>query len=49
MLLKTALNIKLDAEPQNAQRHTEFWASRPVRVIVIILLKTHSKATSTVS
>ncbi|KAJ7890502.1 fungal-specific transcription factor domain-containing protein [Mycena olivaceomarginata] len=29
MLLKTALNIKLDAEPQNAQRHTEFWASRP--------------------
>ncbi|KAJ7751165.1 glycoside hydrolase superfamily [Mycena olivaceomarginata] len=49
MLLKTALNIKLDAEPQNAQRHTEFWASRPVRVIVIILLKTHSKGTSTVS
>ncbi|KAJ7334168.1 fungal-specific transcription factor domain-containing protein [Mycena albidolilacea] len=29
MLLRTALNIKLDAEPQNAQRHTEFWASRP--------------------
>ncbi|KAJ7889902.1 hypothetical protein B0H14DRAFT_2285223, partial [Mycena olivaceomarginata] len=47
ILLKTALNIKLDAEPQNAQRHTEFWASRPVSVIVIILLKTHSKGTST--
>jgi hypothetical protein len=31
MLLQTALNIKLDVEPQNAQRHTEFWASRPVR------------------
>ncbi|KAJ6515140.1 fungal-specific transcription factor domain-containing protein [Mycena vitilis] len=29
MLLQTALNVKLDAEPQNARRHTEFWASRP--------------------
>ncbi|KAJ7898465.1 fungal-specific transcription factor domain-containing protein [Mycena leptocephala] len=29
MLLQTALNLKLDAEPQNARRHSEFWASRP--------------------
>ncbi|KAJ7442286.1 fungal-specific transcription factor domain-containing protein [Mycena latifolia] len=29
MLLQTALNIKLESEPQNARRHTEFWASRP--------------------
>ncbi|KAJ7765439.1 fungal-specific transcription factor domain-containing protein [Mycena maculata] len=29
MLLQTALNIKLDAEPRSARRHTEFWASRP--------------------
>ncbi|KAJ6591569.1 fungal-specific transcription factor domain-containing protein, partial [Mycena vulgaris] len=28
MLLQTALNLKLDAEPHNARRHTEFWASR---------------------
>ncbi|KAJ7224319.1 fungal-specific transcription factor domain-containing protein [Mycena pura] len=31
MLLQTALNVKLDAEPQNARRHTEFWASRRSR------------------
>ncbi|KAJ7833497.1 fungal-specific transcription factor domain-containing protein [Mycena leptocephala] len=29
MLLQTALKLKLDAEPQNARRHSEFWASRP--------------------
>ncbi|KAJ7155420.1 fungal-specific transcription factor domain-containing protein [Mycena crocata] len=29
MLLQTALNVKMDAEPQNARRHTEFWTSRP--------------------
>lgn len=29
MLLQTALNVKLDSEPQNARRHAEFWASRP--------------------
>ncbi|KAJ7066641.1 fungal-specific transcription factor domain-containing protein [Mycena amicta] len=29
MLLRTALNVKQDAEPQNSRRHTEFWASRP--------------------
>jgi hypothetical protein len=32
MLLQTALKLKLDAEPQNARRHSEFWASRPVRI-----------------
>ncbi|KAF8216525.1 fungal-specific transcription factor domain-containing protein [Mycena galopus ATCC 62051] len=29
MLIQTAMNLKLDAEPQNDQRHTEFWDSRP--------------------
>ncbi|KAJ7115968.1 fungal-specific transcription factor domain-containing protein [Mycena epipterygia] len=29
MLLQTALNVKLDAEPQDASRHTEFWANKP--------------------
>ncbi|KAF7370582.1 Fungal-trans domain-containing protein [Mycena sanguinolenta] len=33
MLLQTAINVKLDAEPQNenAQRHSAFWNSRPTQ------------------
>lgn len=37
MLLQTALNVKHDSEPQNAQRHTEFWASRPVSLTVRVM------------